>query len=174
MPDPEFPATLLMNAVYSKLHKALFDLRSISIGVSFPRSKKNLGNLLRLHGSSHDLQQLRQRDWLGAMQGYCELGEISAMPEGVKHRRVSRQQSKMSEAKLNRLLKRGSISEAEVEQYRRKMLSQRLAGPYLDLRSASNGQKHRRYIEFGPLLDSPVEGVFDQFGLSKTATVPWF
>ncbi|MDH5259604.1 MAG: type I-F CRISPR-associated endoribonuclease Cas6/Csy4, partial [Gammaproteobacteria bacterium] len=26
----------------------------------------------------------------------------------------------------------------------------------------------------GPLLDKPVEGRFDQFGLSKTATVPWF
>ncbi|EKD42112.1 MAG: CRISPR-associated Csy4 family protein, partial [uncultured bacterium] len=38
----------------------------------------------------------------------------------------------------------------------------------------SNGQRHRRYIVLGELQDQPVEGEFDQFGLSKTSTVPWF
>ena len=42
------------------------------------------------------------------------------------------------------------------------------------LTSGSSGHKHRRYIEFGELLTQPISGNFDQFGLSKTATVPWF
>lgn len=54
------------------------------------------------------------------------------------------------------------------------MFSQGLDAPYLELQSASNGHRHRRYIEFGELLDAPVRGEFDSFGLSKTATVPWF
>ena len=83
-------------------------------------------------------------------------------------------QANMSQAKLNRLIKRGSITEADAQQYRVKMAGQHFQGPYLELQSASNGQKHRRYIEFGPLLGNPVVGEFDQFGLSKTATVPWF
>ncbi|MBL1320922.1 MAG: type I-F CRISPR-associated endoribonuclease Cas6/Csy4 [Methylophaga sp.] len=32
----------------------------------------------------------------------------------------------------------------------------------------------RRYIHFGEFLEQPVLGEFDSFGLSKTATVPWF
>ena len=174
LPDPEFPAPLLMNAIYSKLHKALFDLKTTSIGVSFPHCKKTLGSVLRLHGSSEDLQRLQQRDWMGAMRGYCASGQISVVPDGVRHRRVFRQQTNMSEAKLKRLLKRGSIDDAAVNQYRQKMLGQHLSGPYVELRSASNGQQHRRYIELGALLDKPVAGDFDYFGLSKTATVPWF
>ena len=174
LPDPEFPATLLMNAVFAKLHKALYDLGSTNIGVSFPRCRKTLGDVLRLHGTESDLQQLRQKHWLGGMSGYCQLGAIALVPNGAKHRRVNRQQANMSQAKLKRLLQRGSISEREAELYRVKMASQRSTGPYLEMQSCSNGQKHRRYLEFGPLLDSPVTGDFDQFGLSKTATVPWF
>ncbi|MCK9505365.1 MAG: type I-F CRISPR-associated endoribonuclease Cas6/Csy4 [Porticoccaceae bacterium] len=174
LPDPEFPATLLMNAVYSKLHKVLVDLKSTSIGVSFPKCKKTLGNLLRLHGSDKDLEQLWQSDWLGGMRGYCEVGEILQVPEGARHRRVGRVQTNMSQAKLNRLLKRGSITEAEAEQYLEKMGRQQFKGPYLELQSGSNGHKHRRYVELGELIDQPLEGGFDQFGLSKTATVPWF
>ncbi|MEJ2075925.1 MAG: type I-F CRISPR-associated endoribonuclease Cas6/Csy4 [Reinekea sp.] len=44
---------------------------------------------------------------------------------------------------------------------------------YMELTSGSNGHKHRRYIELGPLQDRPLAGEFDQFGLSKTATIAW-
>ena len=80
----------------------------------------------------------------------------------------------MTQSKLNRLIKRGSISQEQVKEYRTKMFTKGLDNPYVELVSGSNGQKHRRYIEFGPLLANPTEGAFDQFGLSKTATVPWF
>ena len=80
----------------------------------------------------------------------------------------------MTQAKFNRLLKRGSITEDEAKQYKAKMFTKGLDNPYLELQSHSNGHKHRRYIQFGELLDSPITGEFDQFGLSKTATIPWF
>jgi len=172
--DPEFPATVLMNSLYTKLHKALCDLKSTSIGISYPNHQLTLGSLLRLHGSANDLEELQQLNWIGGMSGYCKISQITLVPAGTKFRTVSRKQRTMSQSKLNRLLKRGSITDEEAKAYKAKMFTNGLDDPYVELVSGSNGQRHRRYIEFGPLLDEPVVGEFDQFGLSKTATVPWF
>lgn len=174
LPDPEFAATVLMNATYTKLHKALCDLGSTHIGVSFPVYKVTLGNVLRLHGSQSNLAALQQQNWLGGMSGYCNTSEVLPIPEDVRYRTIGRKQTTMSQSKLNRLLKRGTITEAETSQYQIKMASKELDNPYLELVSGSNGHKHRRYLEFGPLGDNSVAGEFDQFGLSKTTTVPWF
>jgi len=108
------------------------------------------------------------------MSGYCHHSNMIPVPTGSRFRRVSRQQPAMSPSKLRRLVNRGSITETEMNNYQAKMLAQGLDGPYVQLVSGSNGHRHRRYIEFGPLLDIPVAGVFDQFGMSKTATGPWF
>jgi len=174
LPDPEFKATVLMNAVYSKLHKTLCEKNTSDIGVSFPTHKKTLGNVLRIHSSEQKLSALKQQEWLGGMKGYCEVSDISPVPEKVKHQTVGRKQSNMSEAKLKRLIKRGSISQDEAGQYRLKMSTKALDNPFLELVSASNGHKHRRYIQFGELREQATDGEFDSFGLSKTATVPWF
>jgi len=174
LPDPEFPATVLLNSLYSKLHKALHDLTSTKIGVSFPDYNVTLGNVLRIHGEESALHELQRLDWIGGMRSYCEISSITPVPTGAKFRTVSRKQTTMSSAKLRRLIKRGSITEDKIKQYKANMLCQALNYPYIELVSSSNGHKHRRYIEFGELLDEPVKGDFDLFGLSKTATVPWF
>ena len=174
LPDPEFKATVLMNSLFSKLHKGIFDLQSSAFGVSFPCYQSTLGNLLRIHGSTSDLEKLQQANWIGGMSGYCSISEILPVPDDSKFRTVSRKQTTMSQSKLNRLLRRGSITEDEVKNYKAKMFTNGLDNPYLELQSGSNGHRHRRYIEFGELLNKPVSGQFDQFGLSKTATVPWF
>lgn len=174
LPDPEFTAPILMNSLYSKFHKALCDLNSKSIGISFPGYDKTLGDVFRIHGSESELNDLQGLNWIGGMSGYCDISNVSIIPELTKHRTVSRKQSTMSNSKLNRLIKRGSIKESEIEEYKNKMLSKDLKLPFANLVSGSNGQRHRRYIQLGELVDSPVNGVFDEFGLSKTATVPWF
>ena len=174
LPDPEFPATVLMNSLYAKLHKTLCDLSSNNIGVSFPLHRKTLGAVLRLHGTREALARLQRQNWLGGMRGYCEMGEISAVPDNCQHRVISRVQPRMSQAKLNRLIKRNPVSQEQVKQYKARMCAQGLDHPFLELTSGSNGHKHRRFIQFGALTPSPVPGQFDQFGLAKTATVPWF
>lgn len=173
-PDPEFPATVLMNSLYTKLHKNFNERKTDTIGVSFPHMSITLGNLLRLHGANDVLSDLQNTNWIGGMHGYCDVTVVQSLPDKVKYRTVSRKQSTMSQSKLNRLLKRGSITKEDVKKYRAKMFENGLDYPYLELVSGSNGHKHRRYIELGPLVDQPVEGKFDQFGLSKTTTVPWF
>jgi CRISPR-associated endonuclease Csy4 len=173
-PSPELPVNRLMNTVYSNLHKILFDLNSTDIGVSFPDFRVTLGNKLRVHGQSTALEMLEKTIWLGGVNDRCSASEISQIPKECSHRVISRVQSNMTQSKLNRLLKRGSISNEDARKYKAKMFAKGLDAPYLELVSGSNGHKHRRYISFGPLTSQPTEGEFDQFGLSKTATVPWF
>lgn len=173
-PDKEMCLNVLLNSIYSKLHKALFDLKSTKIGVSFPMYKVTLGNVLRICGEKTNLDDLQNLNWLGGMAGYCQVSDINSVPDGAKHRIISRVQTTMSNAKLQRLIKRGTIPEDDIKKYKAKMFSKSLDNPYVILVSESNGNKHRRYIQFGELLNSPLSGNFDQFGLSKTATVPWF
>lgn len=173
-PDAEMRINVLLNKVYTKLHKGLCDLHSTDIGVSFPAYKIVLGNMLRVHGSVKVLSELQALNWLGGLSGYCNTSEILTVPEQAQYRIISRKQSTMSNAKLNRLIKRNSISEQEVKAYKAKMFTKGLNNPYVELESGSNGHLHRRYIQFSELLTNPVEGRFDQFGLSKTATIPWF
>ena len=181
-PDAEFPATILMNALFNKLHKALWNLKADDIGVSFPEYDKTLGKKLRLHGTEHRLSQLNQIDWVGKMKDYCQKSDILPVPTSVKYRTVSRQQDTRSAAKLKRLLKRQEsgkrcnrpeLNEENIMDYSAKRLSNTQDKPFLTLRS-SNGQSYRRSLVLGELQDQPVAGTFNQFGLSKTATIPWF
>jgi len=173
-PDAEMRENVLLNKVYSKLHKALSTLGSTDIGVSFPKYRVKLGDVLRIHGDAERLTELQTMHWLGGLAGYCDVSDISSVPDDVQYRILSRIQSTMTEAKLRRLIKRGSISSSEAKQYKAKMFQKSLDQPYLELESNSNGHKHRRYINFGELQGDSVIGEFDQFGLSKQATVSWF
>ncbi len=174
-PDEEVPIYFIRNKAFAKLHKALYELKENSIGVSFPDYKTKLGEVLRIHGKRLNLEALQQNNWLGGLAGYCLVSEILPIPEKIKgYRKISRIRQNMSNSKLQRLIKRGSIKDDEVKAYEIKMLETGLTNPYLELESGSNGHKHRRYLKFGELVSEPVVGEFDQFGLSKTATIPWF
>jgi CRISPR-associated endonuclease Csy4 len=174
-PDSEMRENVLMNKVYTKLHKALFSLNSTEIGVSFPKYERRLGGILRIHGYEDKLTTLQDLDWLDDLVDYCTVSALQPVPtEVMRYRTVSRKQSNMTQAKLRRLVKRGTISEADIKNYKAKMFKKGLSHPYLELLSSSTGQNHRRYIVFGDLLDNAIEGSFDHFGLSRTATIPWF
>ena len=172
--DSEFPTTVLLSSLYAKLHKTLHDLATTNIGVSFPKYNITLGNILRIHGEQAVLHDLLGLNWLGGMSGYCDVSSVKPVPLKTKFRTVSRKQTTMSQSKLRRLVKRGSIMGNEIGPYKAKMLSKGIDNPYVELMSGSNGQKYRRYIEFGEVVEQPILGKFDQFGLSKTSTVPWF
>lgn len=174
-PDDEMRENLLLNTVFTKLHKALCDLRTDKIGVSFPLYRVLLGKKIRIHSSEDQLNQLQAKKWIGALSGYCEFTEISKISNNVQYRTVSRWQGSMSKSNYQRLLRRGTITADKAGEYKAKMLRQQMTElPYLEMQSGSNGHKHRRYLKMGELLDQPVEGAFNQFGLSKTATIPWF
>lgn len=173
-PDADMRENVLLNKVYTKFHETLFVLDTTSIGVSFPKYQIKLGNILRIHSTISNLETLEGKNWLGPLADYCDVSPIFPIPKNVSHRTVSRKQTNMSPAKLRRLIKRGTITVEEAKNYKAKMFTQSLANPYLELESASNGHKHRRFIEFGAISSVAVQGNFDKFGLSKSATIPWF
>jgi CRISPR-associated endonuclease Csy4 len=173
-PDAEMRINVLLNKVYIKLHKVLYSSSIVDIGISFPKYKILLGNILRLHSNQQSLEKLQSINWLGGLSSYCILTEILPIPDKVKYRTISRKQTNMTTAKLRRLIKRESITENDAKKYKAKLFTQGLDNAYLELDSSSNGHKYRRYIEFGELQSSSVTGVFDQFGLSKVGTIPWF
>lgn len=83
LPDPEFKATTLLNAVYSKLHRALVSLGRDDIGVSFPEAAKAPGSLLRLHSGKAGLENLMALGWLKALRDYTEVSAPAPVPENA-------------------------------------------------------------------------------------------
>lgn len=174
-PSAGMRENLLLNKVYTEFHKLLCDLEATDIGVSFPEYRVKLGRVFRIHGTQERLAVLLRRNWLGEIKQYCYVSDIKPVPaENVKYRTVSRKQANMTMSKLRRLAKRKSLSVKEMKDYKAKMFSQGLSLPYLELESASTGKKYRHFIDFGDLSDVCEKGSFNQFGLSKLATVPWF
>ncbi|WP_265821010.1 type I-F CRISPR-associated endoribonuclease Cas6/Csy4 [Geovibrio ferrireducens] len=174
LPNKDIPENCLLNKTYTCLHKQLYDMKSSEIGVSFPHYQVKLGNTIRIHGNAGELKKFEDGEWLDKLKLDCLISEINPVPESVMYRVVSRVQPTMSMSKLRRLINRGSISEEDIKNYKAKMFSKGLELPYLELDSVSNGHKHRRYINFGELKTEPSFGSFDFFGLSNTATIPWF
>jgi CRISPR-associated endonuclease Csy4 len=164
----------LLEKVYSRNHGILSKNNITNIAVSFPEQVVKLGSLFRIHGEKSDLEELSLKECLDDFKSNYYVSPIQAVPEGAMHRTVYRVQQNMTESKLRRLISRGSISKDEIKSYRMKMLKGGLAEGFIDLESRSTEQRYRHYIAFGELQDTEVKGEFNSFGLSKTATIPWF
>ncbi|MEA2029338.1 MAG: type I-F CRISPR-associated endoribonuclease Cas6/Csy4 [Campylobacterota bacterium] len=178
-PKGELRENILLNQLYTEFHKRLYDLKSSDIGVSFPRYRKKLGDVFRIHGDQESLEQLQSQMWIVKYEKNYHISKIKPIPKSVKYRIVSRVQQNMSQSKLRRLIKRaeegkGGFSQEDIKKYKIKMLQGGLGNPFVDLISGSNGKRHRRFIDFGDISNEPKEGSFDSFGLSREATIPWF
>ncbi len=178
LPDPEFPAPMLMNALFAKLHRGLVDHGQGEVGVSFPDIQKRGGNLgarLRLHGSESALVRLMAIGWLQGMRDHIELRDIGIVPADAKYRPVCRVQAKSNPERLRRrLMNRKGIGYEAAVQAIPDSASERLALPYVTLTSNSTRQQFRLFIKHGPLISTPTPGHFTHYGLSSTATIPWF
>jgi CRISPR-associated endonuclease Csy4 len=164
----------MMNHVFNKLHRAIVSLKTQEIGISFPEYQIKLGKILRIHGSMTNLHNLLALNWLNSLSDYCGTLNVNDVPNNVKYRVVSRVRPNMSKSKLRRLQKRGSIATGDKKKYIAKMFSEGLGNPYVDLYSGSTGENFRLFFSFSPILDQPIPGKFDSYGLSKNATIPWF
>jgi len=177
-PDPELAAHQLMSALYAKLHRALVRLNCNDIGVSFPGHNDeapHLGNRLRLHGSQEALAALMGNDWLTGMRDHVLVGLPSRVPGAAAHCAVRRVQAKSSPERLRRRqMRRHGISAEEAQQRVPDGAAKTLRLPFVQLGSSSTGQSFRLFIAHVPVQEPAVGGVFGAYGLSQTATVPWF
>lgn len=175
LPDPEFGQNALMNALFSKLHLALVAQGEGNIGVSFPHADKNLGDCLRLHGEETNLERLMDTDWFKGLQDHCEAFNILPVPKSCQHRVIKRVSVKSSPERLyRRSVKKGWLKQEEANKRIKQAKAYFLKLPYVQLKSASTGQRFRLFIHIGELQDNPVPGTFSSYGLSNQATVPWF
>lgn len=178
LPDPEFPSTQLMSALFAKLHRGLYDLHCHEIGISFPEIEgcgPGLGTILRLHGSIKALDQLMALNWLTGMRDHLHIGAASIVPEQVQYRCVGRVQVDSSPQRARRrLIKRHGLNEAQAQERIPDSAAKRSNLPFVSLHSRSNSNTYQLFINHGPLLDHARPGSFSHYGLSQTATIPWF
>lgn len=178
VPDSETSAPQLLGALFGRLHQGLVQLRVDDIGVSFPRYSMNprgLGSLLRLHGTQSALERLNQIDWLRGIRDHVRMSNISLVPESVNHRTVTRKQFKTSVERLRRRrMKRKDESLEQAVKAIPDSMARKPELPYVHLRSHSTSQGFHLFVALGPLLDTPVPGVFNAYGFSGEATIPWF
>lgn len=178
LPDPEFPATTLMNALFAKLHRGLAATGEGRVGISFPdvaQKGVGLGSRLRLHGLAADLERLMSANWLQGMRDHLSCSPISSVPTGASHRCVRRVQAKSNpERERRRLISRKGMSVEAAMQAIPDSVAEILHLPYVLLNSQSTQQQFRLFVEHLPLQENAVQGPFSAYGLSAVATIPWF
>ena len=175
LPDPEFTSSVLMNALFAKLHRAMVEAGKGEIGVSFPQAQKALGDTVRLHGSQNALERLMTLGWLKGLTDYTSVTPATAVPDNCRFRVVKRVQAKSSvERMYRRSVKKGWLTAEEAEARMSTSKEQQLKLPFIQLKSHSSGHAFRLFIQQGKFLDVSVKGSFSAYGLSDVATVPWF
>lgn len=177
-PDPEFPSHQLMGALYAKLHKALAQIQNTAIGVSFPgytQSPRTVGGTLRLVGPEAELTGLLAHNWLTGMRDHTTLTPVAPVPRDAPHRTLRRVQAKSSPARLRRRqMRRHGLTDTQTLERVPDSAVEVLDLPFVMLRSTSTGQRFPLFLRLGPLVPAPQAGVFNTYGLSHSATVPWF
>lgn len=173
--DPEFTAQQLLDALFAKLHRALAQTANGQVGVSFPDAANTLGGTLRLHGSHTALSALQATLWLKGLRDYTHVSEILPVPADAVFRVVRRVQVKSNVERLRRRsVKKGWLTAEQAETHLPACREQRTHLPFVQLKSLSSGQLFKLFIAQGPVQPTAISGEFSSYGLSATATIPWF
>jgi CRISPR-associated endonuclease Csy4 len=113
--------------------------------------------------------------WLAGMRDHVRASAVLSVPATARFRVVSRVQAKSNPDRLRRRqMRRHGIDAAEAMARVPDTAAERLTLPYVQLRSLSTVQSFKLFIRHGPLQDAASPGAFGAYGLSTTATVPWF
>lgn len=175
LPFDEFSEGSLLSTAFGRVHHALARLGSGRMGISFPRHGITLGNILRLHGTFEELEMLRNAPELRGLLDYVRVIPTSKVPSNVSYRRVRRRQVKSSADRLRRRsIKNGRLNETEAMRKISEDKEQRLSLPFVTIKSSSTGEVFKLFIDHGEELEEPAKGMFSAYGLSLTATIPWF
>jgi CRISPR-associated endonuclease Csy4 len=177
-PDPEFPPHQLMAALFAKLHRWLAQTQSQRIAVSFPgyqEAPATLGGTLRLIGPAAELARLMEHDWLQGMHDHVALRPLATVPPDAAQRTLRRVQAKSSPERLRRRqMRRHQLTAEQALERVPDGAAETLKLPFLTLASASTGQRFKLFLRLGPPSPAAQAGEFNSYGLSSTATLPWF
>lgn len=189
LPDVETNLGFLWYKVYQQVHIALVDNKvaknesavAVSI-VQYQDKTFPMGNKLRLLAATEEaLQALNIQQWLQRLQDYCHTTSIKPVPNNVeKHVCFKRKLATSIHKKAAKRAKHLNKPYQEVLAYlKREGKSEKCDLPFITIESQTakkSGASSSRFPLFIEQTASsvPIEGVFDCYGLSKTATVPWF
>lgn len=183
LPDAEVSLGFLWQKVYGQLHLALVEQQAANgnsaISVSFPEYQNSffpLGSKLRLLASTGEqLQQLNLAKWLNRLSDYTHCTSIKEVPASVtQHARFKRVQFDTNVERLarRRIKRKGGTLEEALAHYAG-FNDQQSNLPFVNIQSLSKDERFRLFID-QDILDQAEGGEFNCYGLSKTATVPWF
>lgn len=177
-PDPEFADHQLLSALYAKLHRALVELRSSTLCVSFPGytlKPISLGKQMRVIGPLPELARLMALPWLSGIGDHVTSTAATLVPPTAIPKRWVRVQAKSNPERLRRRqMKRHGLSAEEARRRIPDSAAEQLQLPFLQLRSASTGQSYRLFLSIADTPAADDQGEFNSFGLSATRTTPWF
>ncbi len=176
--DPEFPQHQLMAALFAKLHRRLAHMQSNRIAVSFPgyqAAPAALGSTLRLIGDGPELTRLMEQDWLQGMYDHTDVQPQAAVPADAPQRSLHRVQAKSSPERLRRRqMRRHQLTAEQALARVPDSCAETLKLPFLTVASTSTGQRFQLFLRLGPPASTAQPGEFNSYGLSSTATLPWF
>ncbi|OCG27047.1 type I-F CRISPR-associated endoribonuclease Cas6/Csy4 [Gilliamella sp. wkB108] len=169
----------VVNQIMQSLHQILVNHQG-NIAISFPcyNVKRTLGGIIRIFGTENELQNLStviQQE--SSISDYALLMPISPVPKIIKgHLRLIRVNSKGQSALRRaekRLTAQGKWSDEVKDRMVDKWGSVRLQYPHIHFYSKSTGQQFIMWLKQEKCI-KPVEGTFNSYGLSQSATVPDF
>lgn len=183
LPGAEDSLGFLWQKVYQQVHLGIVENKTAggnsAVAVSFPKyGDKNfpLGDKLRLFSAIEEkLQELDIGKWLNRLHDYTHVTSIKEIPQsGTKFVCFSRKQFNTNIERLaRRRVKRKGGSFEEALKHYANFQDKKSELPFINVNSLHSGGKFRLFIEQSK-EQKPVEGEFSCYGLSKTATVPWF
>ena len=180
--DADLQPSHALAALYTRLHLYLVQNGSGAIAVSFPETLRNaggaarqLGQVLRLHGTVEALTPLTQASTWGGAATVANIGTVKALPAGVLHHRIRRVQVDSNPERLmRRAMRRKGWTEAEAREHYSQVKAGTTALPFISLSSQSTQQTFRLFLNVGAPQAESVGGSFNAYGLSQQATVPYF
>lgn len=170
----------VINQIMQSLHQIFVTTRG-NIGISFPAYSANqrigLGGVIRLFGSEQELQKVEETINLSSISDYVWMQAIMPLPSNVSsYLHLSRVRQK-GQSDLRRAEKRLTAQDKWSQQVKNSMIekwgSVILTYPHVQLTSKSTGQQFMLWIK-QQKCKQQVEGTFNAYGLSQTATVPDF
>lgn len=173
--DEETALREVLDIAFGRLHRALAALAPSGVGVSFPAASRpgafsavhTLGNVIRLHGDPPALAGLLATPWSTNLADHLTISLVRPVPEGAEPIRLVRVQPKSNtERLLRRAMKRHHLTLETARERYAEHRPERVALPYLSVRSASTNQSFRLYVNQRPAA-APCVGTFSAYGLSS-------
>lgn len=183
LPNDEIPIYFLWQKLYPQIHLGLVEIQNSQgkapIGMSFPEYNEAvnyLGCALRLFSDGKKtLELFNVAKWLSRLTDYCHYTSIKEVPQSINtFARFKRVQFDTNVERLarRRAKRKGESFEQAIKHFDG-FKDQESKLPYINMTSLSNNKQFRLFIE-KEMVEQAELGEFNCYGLSKTATVPWF